>query len=136
MGLAGLMNLVNQVEEEQIEKYKFRGIEVEIRKSRNGVELTIKKVWHYTGFETKDEAVEFAGQKTAKILEMLEKHEFLERVAEILNNYGIDSEEFLKIAEEACKRRIAQLEAEAEIEAETEAEAESEADNSRSSFYN
>ena len=133
---------MNEIEEEEIKKYRIKGVEVEIKKSKNGVDLTIKKAWHYTGFETKDEAVEFAGQKTAKILEMLEKHEFLERVAEILNNYGIDSEEFLKIAEEACKRRIAQLEAEAEaeieaeIEAETEAEAESESDNSRSSFYN
>lgn len=134
MGLAGLMNLVNQVEEEQIEKYKFKGVEVEIKKSKNGVELTIKKTWHYSGFETKDEAVEFAGRKTARILDMLEKHQFLEQISEILDNYGIKPEEFLKIAEEACKRRIAEIET--EVEAKAEMETETKTNDSRSSFYN
>jgi len=130
MGLAGLMNLVNEVEEEDIKKFRFKGIEVEIRKSKNGIELTITKAWHYAGFETPDEAIEYAGRKTARILDMLEKHQFLERISDILDNYGIDPEEFLKIAEEACKQQVT----EAEIEAETKSE--SNTNDSRSSFYN
>jgi len=107
-GLMGLMDMMKQIRAENIKKFYVKGLEVEARESTDSeiVDIVIRKEWKYTGFENMEEALEFAGKKTAELSSLNELKPILEKVSDLLREYNISFDEFLKIAKEALDEKI------------------------------
>jgi len=108
-GLLGMLGLASQIRTENIKKFYYKGLEATITESSDPsktIEIVIKREWKYTGFENMEEALEFAGKKTAELSSLNELKPILEKVSDLLREYNISFDEFLKIAKEALDEKI------------------------------
>jgi len=105
---SSLMDLMKQIRAENIRKFYVRGLEVEVKESTDSetIDVLIRKEWKYTGFDSVEEALHFAGRKTAQIDELVKLRSILEKINDLMIEYGVDLDSFLKITREALDEKV------------------------------
>lgn len=102
----GLMGLMNEVKSEEVVRIYIKGLVIEIKgnERQDSFDVTIRKEWNYSGFENKEEAVEFAGKKSFQVYQLLRLKPLLEKIDKLTEEYQVTIDELIEIAKDALEK--------------------------------
>jgi len=108
LGILGMLAGLNRdmPKTQEITRIKYKDITTEIAEVDGKYEATIRREWRFTGFETRDEALEFCGRKVAVIDNMRSLSEVGEKVVDLAQEYGVNFEKFMEIAKQALEEKM------------------------------